>query len=70
MDFNPHTILAGLIFGTIGWGAFRYGKRLELWQPRAIGAVMMAYPYLVTHRILVWVVGAGLLVLLWFYHDE
>jgi hypothetical protein len=42
-----YTILAGIIFGTIGMGAFSYGKKLELWQPRVIGVALMVYPYLV-----------------------
>lgn len=70
MNFNPHTLLAGFIFGMIGWGAYRYGSRLELWQPRAIGAALMAYPYFISHRVVVWAVGVGFLVLLWFFHDE
>jgi hypothetical protein len=69
-NFNPYNILAGLIFGTIGLGAFSYGKRLDLWQPRAIGLALMVYPYLFSNSWLLWGVGVGLLVLLWFYHDE
>ena len=69
-NFNPYNLLAGLIFGTIGWGAWSYGKRLELWQPRAIGVGLMVYPYLISNEWLLWGVGVGLLVLLWFYHYE
>jgi hypothetical protein len=69
-NFNPYNILAGLIFGTVGWGAFSYGKRLDLWQPRAIGVAMMVYPYLFSNAWLLWGVGVGLMVLLWFYHHE
>jgi hypothetical protein len=69
-NFNPYNLLAGLIFGTIGWGAFMYGKRLDLWQPRAIGVALMVYPYLISHHILVWVVGVALLALFWRYHYE
>jgi len=70
LNFNPYNLLAGLIFGTIGWGAFMYGKRLELWQPRAIGVALMVYPYLISHYIGVWVVGVLLLGVLWRYHHE
>ena len=69
-NFDPYNLLAGFIFGTIGLGAFRYGKKLELWQPIAIGLSLMIYPYLFSNLWLVWGVGVGLLVLLWFYHDE
>ena len=70
MDFSPYNLLAGFIFGTIGWGAFSYGRKLELWQPKSIGLGLMLYPYFIGNRYLLWGIGLGLLVLLWFYHDE
>ncbi len=69
-SFDPFNLLAGFIFGTIGFGAFVYGKKLELWQPRAIGLILMVYPYFVSNSILLWSLGVGLLVLLWFFHYE
>ena len=70
LNFDPYNILAGFIFGTIGWGAFMDGKRLDLWQPRAIGVGLMVYPYFITNSWLLWGAGVGLLVLLYFYHRE
>jgi hypothetical protein len=70
ISFEPYNLLAGFIFGTIGWGASRYGKQLELWQPRAIGWALMLYPYFIVNRILVWAIGVVLLVLLWLFHSE
>lgn len=70
MENLGYILLAGLVFGTLGWGANSYGKRLELWQPRAIGWTLMLYPYLVFNLYLVWGVGVGLLVLLYFFHSE
>jgi hypothetical protein len=69
-SLNPYNFLAGLIFGTIGYGAWRYGKRLELWQPRVIGVALSIYPYFVTNPWLLWGIGIGLIVLLWFFHHE
>jgi len=69
LNFNPYNILAGIVFGTIGWGAFSYGKKLDLWQPRAIGVGLMVYPYFFSNAWLLWGVGVGLLVMLWFHHD-
>lgn len=69
-ELNLFNILAGIIFGIIGWGSYSYGKKLELWQPRAIGLALMIYPYFIYNKWLVWIIGVGLLVLLWFYHHE
>ena len=69
-SLDPYNILAGFIFGTIGWGANSYGKRLGLWQPRVIGWTLMLYPYVVFNLWLLWGIGVGLLTLLWFFHHE
>ncbi len=72
MDFSidPYNLLAGFIFGTIGWGAFSYGRKLDLWQPKLIGVSLMVYPYLFTNAWLLWGIGISLLITLWFYHDQ
>ena len=70
VNFDPYNILAGIIFGTLGLGAFSYGKKLDRWQPVTIGLTLMIYPYFFSTNWLVWGIGVGLLVLLWFYHDE
>ncbi len=69
-DLDPYSILAGFIFSTIGMGAFTYGRKLDLWQPRAIGLVLLIYPYFISNAWLLWGLGVGLLILLWFYHHE
>ena len=69
-DINPYNLLAGLVFGTIGLASYRYGKTLELWQPRAIGVALMVYPYFIGNKWLLWLIGVALLVVLWFYHHE
>lgn len=68
--FNGYNLLAGLIFGTIGWGALSYGRKLELWKPVAIGLALMIYPYFFSNPWLMWGIGVALLVTLWFHHDE
>ncbi len=67
---DPYNLLAAFIFGTIGLGAFLYGKKLARWKPLAIGVGLMVYPYFVTNRLLVWGIGVALLGTLWFHHDE
>ena len=54
----------------LGWGAFNYGRKLELWKPRVIGLALMLYPYFFWNAWLLWGIGTALLVTLWFHHDE
>lgn len=68
--FDPYSLLATIIFSTLGFGALAYGRKLGLWQPSAIGVAMMAYSYFVPNAWVNWLVGIGLCVLLWFYHYE
>lgn len=69
-NFNPYNLIAGFVFGTIGWGAFNYGRKLELWKPKAIGLALMGYAYFFSNVWLVCGIGTALLVTLWFHHDE
>jgi hypothetical protein len=68
--FSPYTLLAGFIFGTIGFGAWKYGKSLDRWKPVTRGLALMAYPYFIFNSCLLWGIGVALLVALWFHHDE
>jgi len=40
-------LLAGVLFGSIGCGAFIYGKRRASAIHMILGAVLIAYPYFV-----------------------
>jgi hypothetical protein len=42
--FDIQTIVAGLLFGAIGFMAFWYGRKMSLWKPLAIGLGLMVYP--------------------------
>lgn len=44
---TPAVLIAGLIFGTIGLLAFRYGKSESLFMPMLVGMALMVYPYFV-----------------------
>jgi hypothetical protein len=67
---SGYDILANIIFGTIGMGSLAYGRKLELWKPQVIGIILMVYSYFMPNPYLLWGIGVGLLVLLWFHHDE
>jgi hypothetical protein len=66
MNFSTANLIGGLVFGSIGFVAFIYGKRMSLWRPMFLGLGLMVYPYFVSSDIILW--GAGLVgsVGLWF----
>jgi hypothetical protein len=57
---SPAYIFGAIVFGLIGWAAFRYGRKrgrkLTLW----LGVVLMIYPYAVSSTWLMYVVGVAL----------
>jgi hypothetical protein len=59
-DFSPANLFGGLIFGSIGFVAFIYGKRMNLWKPMFIGIALMAYPYFVSDALILSAIGVVL----------
>ena len=55
--FSGANLLGGLIFGSIGFVAFIYGKRMHVWKPMLVGLILMAYPYFVEDEITLFVIG-------------
>ena len=51
--------LAGLLFSSIGFIGFVYGKRMNLWKPMFIGIALMAYPYFIEDTIALCAIGLG-----------
>ncbi len=66
---NFSEILASLIFGSIGFVAFIYGKKNQCWAPMIIGGLLMGYTYLVTGIIWTYVIGILLTVALFVLKD-
>lgn len=65
MSLAPMDLLAGLLFGGVGFVAFVYGKRMGRFQTMALGGALMAYPYFTPPGVLQWVVGAALSGAVW-----
>ncbi len=58
-------IFGAILFGMLGYVAFRRGRKAAKPVLVWIGVVMMLYPYLVSETWLLWAVGVGLCV--WTY---
>lgn len=63
---SPVYLLGAIVFGIIGYAAYRYGKKTSLEITKWIGVALMFYPYLVTETWQLYSVGAGLCVGLYF----
>ena len=59
---SPAYLLGAIIFGLIGFGAFRYGRKAGRPVPLWLGVALMLYPYGVSQTMLLYVVGAALCV--------
>ena len=59
---SPSYLLGALLFGMVGYIAFRRGRKTTTSALTWTGVTLMVYPYAVTQTWLLWVVGAALCV--------
>ncbi|MDQ6654785.1 MAG: hypothetical protein M3Y80_03095 [Verrucomicrobiota bacterium] len=57
-SFTGAEIIANLLFGSVGFVAFIYGKRMHVWKPMFLGLALMVYTYFVSNPILLFGIGA------------
>jgi len=57
------TLLWGLLFGSIGFGYFMYGKKQSNTVARYSGIALMIFPYFISNTLMLVVVGVLLLLL-------
>jgi hypothetical protein len=62
-------IVGAVVFGIIGFVAYRYGKKMSLPVPKWIGVALMFYPYAIAQTWLLYAVGVGLCVGLYFMRE-
>jgi len=65
-DFSPGVIACALLFGLIGFAAFRWGKKNGEPRQLFLGVALMAYGYFVSNAWLSLGIGAVLTLLLFF----
>lgn len=66
---SPAVLFAGILFGLVGFIAFRYGRKNILIGPMVIGLALMVFPYFVGPTWAVYGVGVALCGLLYFWRD-
>lgn len=60
------TLFLSLLFSSIGFGYFIYGKRQALLVPLLCGVALMAYSWFVTGTLLTLAIGVVLMVIPYF----
>ena len=59
---GPAYIFGAILFGIIGYAAYRYGKRASAGEIKWIGVALMLYPYVIGDTLLLYIVGSVLCV--------
>lgn len=57
---GPAYLFGAIVFGLIGFAAYRYGKRAGRSLTEWLGVALMLYPYAIAQTWLLYVVGAVL----------
>lgn len=50
-------LIGNLLFGSIGFVAFVYGKRMHLWKLMLGGLALMIFPYFIADTVLMYLIG-------------
>jgi ABC-type Fe3+-siderophore transport system permease subunit len=57
---SPAYIFGAIVFGLVGWAAWRRGRKLERPRTLWLGVALMLYPYAISRTWLLYVVGLAL----------
>ena len=68
MNFSISNIIGGLIFGSVGFVAFVYGKKQAEFKPMVLAIALMAYPYFVSNTLAIYAIGGILTALLFCFN--
>ena len=63
MDFSSNTLFLSLLFGSVGFGYFIYGKKQSKVIPLLVGLALCIYPYFVSNTYVMLALGVLLIVL-------
>ena len=62
-------LLWGVLFSSIGFGFFIYGKKQENWVVFLCGLVLMVYPYFISNTYILVLVGSVITAVPYFWRD-
>ncbi len=68
-NLSAANLFGGLLFGSIGFVAFVYGKRLSQWRPMFLGLGLMVFPYFIEGTLPLFAIGSVGSALLFFFRE-
>ena len=68
-SFSGAVIVANFLFGSVGFVAFIYGKKMHVWKTMFIGLILMGYTYFVESTLLLFGIGTVLTAALFIWRD-
>lgn len=57
MSFDLSSLIAGLLFGIVGYGIFGHARKRKNVPVTLVGVCLMIYPYFVEGAFLNWLIG-------------
>lgn len=66
---DTSSLLWGLLFGSVGFSYFIYGRKQKATVPLVCGLLLMAFPYFVSNTVLLAAIGLALMVIPFFIRD-
>lgn len=63
---STSTLLWGLLFGSVGFGFFLYGRRQKVAVPLVCGLALMVFPYFVSDTVALVAIGGALIAIPYF----
>ena len=66
---TPAYLAGAILFGIIGFAAYRYGKKIANPGTKWIGVALMLYPYAVSNIWVLYLVGGGLCAALYWFRE-
>lgn len=67
--FEGANLIGNLLFSSIGFVAFIYGKRMHFWKVMLCGLLLMIFPYFVENMSLMYAIGGVATIALFFLRD-
>jgi hypothetical protein len=68
--FNASFLFASLLWGSVGFGYFIYGKKQSSWVPMVGGIVMIAASYVAGTALLMSLISIGIILSVWYLLKE